>query len=1145
MTRHFLRRWVVKFIFPICAALALVSSHAVAMTPVSTTSTVIGSEAVVQLPQSALWEKNVNIRPGNGDVVTLNPPRFSWPACYLMTNNADTAQRIFQFQAGYDPAFNNVAVNVRTLSTMYNFLAPFTNSPVYWRVAYIGVVSGVTNFWITNSFSIASNALLWDRSMLANSNYLAQKMVHPYMMFNGSNVAAMSHWIQTNTNVFGCYKGYTGQMLANMITQANKTITNSWWPGSVPSSTVLDEGTWASYIAQVAFVWQMTGNPIYTSANQALYVCATNFVANHEPVADFISFQKFNTENLSLALGYDWLYQVMTPLQRQGVLNALDLRAQDILYGFGSFYVPQSYQYGNGAFAPTNYVFTPPFVHRYFSQLQGGTSHEIDNFNDSMVDALAGCQESTNCALLANLGLNYMIGCVNNSGACHSDDGQDEGHEYGGLHLAAALYAHMVAQTVFPEARFNLNPFWSNSADWWDRRLPVGFNSVHDPWGDANGVSANDNYWNQNSFGRMYTFFTGSGTVSQHWQAQSQILAGGSQDNQTTLPLLYYYPATPNPVLDPDSTGKLYTNSGWMISSTYGPNTTNCFNKGVGIIFQARPQGSEEGHSYFSDLSFEIWAYGANVTDAGAGMSGFGRVGWDHYSLLINGLGQCQPLGGPALPYYSKFIGFEDATNYTYVAADGTAAYPHTSFTPGGWMIPNQFANLETGAPLAFVQKVQRHILFMRRKYFVMYDDLQCLEPATFTWLYPVYQDTLQINTNSSNFCFAYTCTNQSGATVTVGVAHIAAPQSLELWDETGTNVAGNPITGENYWNQGGSWLPRAHTLWVNNATPATNFHFMTVIYPVPPGASLPQITRLDDYTAAITNGTEGDVISFDPNTKFPATMIINEPSISAAGAATDIVPTTNIVTAASSGGSQSVSTSVPLTPPTNLRIVVPVGSTLSSCFAANIVLPTGATSPVTNGLLGWWKFDSTNGATAVDSSGNGNSGTLTQFPDGNSFWEGGVINNALQFNGSDYVAMPAIANSSAFTVTCWVNPAAGINGYQFLLMNGSSFNGLCIYTGCHPCYFSSYITNISTAALTPGVWNFVAMTFNAGTVTFYINGNTADSSAYSGLSGMNPNLIGGEPYGDCLFGVLDNLKLFNRVLSTAEISQEYNCVSQ
>ena len=115
------------------------------MTPASP-STAIGSEAVIQLPQSAIWEKNVNIRPGNGDVVALNPPRFSWPACCQMTNYTDTAQRVFQFQAGYDPAFNSVAVNVRTFSTMYNFLHPFTNSPVYWRVAYIGAATGITNF---------------------------------------------------------------------------------------------------------------------------------------------------------------------------------------------------------------------------------------------------------------------------------------------------------------------------------------------------------------------------------------------------------------------------------------------------------------------------------------------------------------------------------------------------------------------------------------------------------------------------------------------------------------------------------------------------------------------------------------------------------------------------------------------------------------------------------------------------------------------------------------------------------------------------------------------------------------------------------------------------------------------------------------
>ena len=52
----------------------------------------------------------------------------------------------------------------------------------------------------------------------------------------------------------------------------------------------------------------------------------------------------------------------------------------------------------------------------------------------------------------------------------------------------------------------------------------------------------------------------------------------------------------------------------------------------------------------------------------------------------------------------------------------------------------------------------------------------------------------------------------------------------------------------------------------------------------------------------------------------------------------------------------------------------------------------------ILNGLVGWWKFDETNGTVAYDSSGNGNDGNLTNGPT----WVGGKIGGALSFDGGD-----------------------------------------------------------------------------------------------------------------------------------------------
>ena len=56
------------------------------------------------------------------------------------------------------------------------------------------------------------------------------------------------------------------------------------------------------------------------------------------------------------------------------------------------------------------------------------------------------------------------------------------------------------------------------------------------------------------------------------------------------------------------------------------------------------------------------------------------------------------------------------------------------------------------------------------------------------------------------------------------------------------------------------------------------------VIYPVKSGETPPTIQRLDSLTISVTQGTDTDVISFDPNTAFPATLIVDVAAIQPPG---------------------------------------------------------------------------------------------------------------------------------------------------------------------------------------------------------------------------------------------------------------------
>jgi hypothetical protein len=66
------------------------------------------------------------------------------------------------------------------------------------------------------------------------------------------------------------------------------------------------------------------------------------------------------------------------------------------------------------------------------------------------------------------------------------------------------------------------------------------------------------------------------------------------------------------------------------------------------------------------------------------------------------------------------------------------------------------------------------------------------------------------------------------------------------------------------------------------------------------------------------------------------------------------------------------------------------------------------ASASFTSNLVAYWKFDEGTGTTTADSSGNGNTGILTNGP----LWTAGRIGNALYFDGIDDNVTVADSNS-------------------------------------------------------------------------------------------------------------------------------------
>jgi hypothetical protein len=95
--------------------------------------------------------------------------------------------------------------------------------------------------------------------------------------------------------------------------------------------------------------------------------------------------------------------------------------------------------------------------------------------------------------------------------------------------------------------------------------------------------------------------------------------------------------------------------------------------------------------------------------------------------------------------------------------------------------------------------------------------------------------------------------------------------------------------------------------------------------------------------------------------------------------------------------------------------------------------------STLMNDLVGWWKFDETNGTVAYDSSGNGNDGNLTNGPT----WTDGKIGGALSLNNSNSEVNcgndSSLELSGEITLACWINPNSGAENSKIF---GKTDNG-------------------------------------------------------------------------------------------------------
>ena len=202
----------------------------------------------------------------------------------------------------------------------------------------------------------------------------------------------------------------------------------------------------------------------------------------------------------------------------------------------------------------------------------------------------------------------------------------------------------------------------------------------------------------------------------------------------------------------------------------------------------------------------------------------------------------------------------------------------------------------------------------------------------------------------------------------------------------------------------------------------------------------------------------------------------------------------------------------------------------------------------ITSGLTGHWKFDEGTGTTATDSSGSGNTGTLTNGPT----WTTGKIGNAVSIGGSSYVSVNSTLDVAAlpFSLSLWVNPT-NFNDYGTLIGKRTSYSAsgmrfnLDLSQGNGSVLLQSASSNLNfTYVPSLNQWTLLTVVVRSGATDLYVNGTlTQTLGAFSLGTGASSQVrMGNAADGpDQYAGSLDDMRVYTRVLSASDISALYS----
>jgi hypothetical protein len=200
-------------------------------------------------------------------------------------------------------------------------------------------------------------------------------------------------------------------------------------------------------------------------------------------------------------------------------------------------------------------------------------------------------------------------------------------------------------------------------------------------------------------------------------------------------------------------------------------------------------------------------------------------------------------------------------------------------------------------------------------------------------------------------------------------------------------------------------------------------------------------------------------------------------------------------------------------------------------------------------GLVGAWGFDAPSGATATDSSGGGQAGTIA----GATRTTTGRFGGALSFDGvDDWVTVPdsnPLDLTTAMTIEAWVRPTAVAGDWRTVLLKEQPGNLIyALYAGDNAGRAATHVfttndrgTN-ATSATPLNAWTHLAATYDRTTLRLYVNGAQAGTRSLTGNLRTSTGVLrigGNGVWGEWFAGLIDEVRVYNRALTAAEIQAD------